>query len=69
MDKVVLASEVDFGSVLGQILGHSAKNFGVIAVIVCGAKYTSIQSKKSFINNTHTTHIVRIAERMQRFDF
>ena len=36
MDKVVLASEVDFGSVLGQILGHSAKNFGVIAVIVLG---------------------------------
>ena len=36
MAKAVLASEVDFGSVLGQILGHSAKNFGVIAVIVLG---------------------------------
>ena len=36
MGKVVLASEVDFESPHGQILGHGAKNFGVIAVIVLG---------------------------------
>ena len=36
MGKAALASEVDFGSLPGQILGRSAKNFGVIAVIVLG---------------------------------
>ena len=36
MAKAVLASEVDFGSLPGQILERSAKNFGVIAVIVLG---------------------------------
>ena len=36
MAKAVLASEVDFGSLPGQILGRSAKNFGVISVIVLG---------------------------------
>ena len=34
MGKAALASEVDFGIVLGQILERSAKNFYVIGVIV-----------------------------------
>ena len=36
MAKAVLASEVDFGSLPGQILERSAKNFGVIDVKFLG---------------------------------
>ena len=52
MGKVVLASEVDLGNLPGQILGRSAKNFGVIAVIVLGQNAFLLE----IVNNTYDAY-------------